>query len=104
MKNKHEEKEFLDQPDYDRIKLCQYCGFQLTRLRSDVSLVRCPRCGNKARSDEDREPSCVDSSSMIARHSKMNEIRGVFTEDVARRLKEQMDGIYDINDLVDSVS
>jgi len=34
----------------------------------------------------------------------MNEIRGVFTEDVARRLKEQIDGIYDINDLVDIVN
>ena len=104
MKTKHQEKEFNDQSDYDRIKLCQYCGFQLTRLKSDISLVRCPKCGNKARSDEDLEPTCVDSFSMIARHSKMNEIRGVFTEDVARRLKEQIDGIYDINDLVDIVN
>ena len=104
MKNKHKEKEFNDQYDYDRIKLCQYCGYQLTRLKSDISLVRCPKCGNKARSDEDREPMCVDTSSIIARHSNMNEIRGVFTEDVARRLKEQIDGIYDINDLIDTVS
>ena len=99
MKKKTKEIEFQDQGEYDKIKLCQWCGTQLTKLGNDISLVRCPWCGNKSRSDEDKDPQCVDSTTMILRHSKMNEIKGVFDPETAKRLREQIDGVYDVKDL-----
>ena len=103
MKKDNKDRDFQDQDKYDRIKLCQWCGYQLTRLGNDISIVRCPKCGNKARSDEDKDPQCVDTATMISKHSKMNEIKGEFSPEVAAMLREQIDGVYDICDLAEMV-
>ena len=85
------------QDEYDKIPLCRWCDAPLCRL-GKIPAVKCPACGRKTSNDV-QGPHAYDSVDFCARGKGQMEIKGEFSEETARLLREQIEGVYDYNDL-----